>query len=485
MRSLELALLLANVPILWMCVVAKQSPIWGRSAANAVVVLMAIQMLVDGNRWQMYPAYFVVGWMFVTSNLPALPVPGFWMGLASTGFLMASAALCVVLPVFELPIPTGPFPIGTIKRHLVDSSRQELQGTRIRMPRELMIQIWYPAATRSGRRQPYCSQAEMPLKKKHLSLVRTHAAPGVPFAGTHDRYPVLIFSPSWLGGRIQNTVQAEYLASHGFVVVGIDHPYGTHKTLFPDGRVITSALGNWLDFSSESNFQASLRSVNEQLRIRTADARFVLDTLEDWDRCDPGGLLTGRLDTARAGIWGHSFGGAVAAEACHSDRRFRAGVDLDGSWFGESSESGVEQAFLVMGSDMCPPTAAELANSSGPKHQYLVFQDQDDRNIRRSMATHGGYFMTVRGASHMNFCDSALFSPLKRLTGAGSIDALRAGNITNEYTLAFFNHYLVGRTERILHGASPLYPEVRLEMWHRRQREVVTRSASQEMDSRK
>jgi dienelactone hydrolase len=307
----------------------------------------------------------------------------------------------------------------------------------------------------------------MPLKKKHLSLVRTHAATGVPFAVSPGRYPVLIFCPSWTGGRFQNTFQAEDLASHGFVVVGIDHPYSTHRTVFPDGRVITSVLGEWLDFSSDSNFQASLRFVNDQLRVRTADARFVLDTLERWDRCDPDGFLTDRLDIARVGIWGHSFGGAVAAEACRVDTRFRAAIDLDGCLFGESAAGGVQRPFLVMSSEEPLPTASELENLTGPKHRYFAFLRRDDQNIRQALATNGGYFLTIRGASHMNYCDSPLFSPIKRVTGAGPIDVRRAMSITNAYTLAFFNQYVRDQPETLMDAASPPYADARLQKWPR------------------
>jgi len=35
------------------------------------------------------------------------------------------------------------------------------------------------------------------------------------------------------------TALAEDLASHGYVVAGIDHTYESHATAFPDGRVTT------------------------------------------------------------------------------------------------------------------------------------------------------------------------------------------------------------------------------------------------------
>ncbi|WP_251035884.1 hypothetical protein [Paenibacillus sp. ISL-20] len=37
--------------------------------------------------------------------------------------------------------------------------------------------------------------------------------------------------------RVLHASQAENLASHGFIVVTIDHTYSTFATIFPDGRV--------------------------------------------------------------------------------------------------------------------------------------------------------------------------------------------------------------------------------------------------------
>jgi hypothetical protein len=52
-----------------------------------------------------------------------------------------------------------------------------------------------------------------------------------------------------------------------------------------------------------------------------ADAAFVLDRLEGLDRADPGGRFTGRIDLTRAGLFGVSPGGIVAAQACRGDPR--------------------------------------------------------------------------------------------------------------------------------------------------------------------
>src|SRR5262249_35861654 len=151
------------------------------------------------------------------------------------------------------------------------------------------------------------------------------------------------------------------------------------------------------DFSSDEAFEVSKCIAEDELRIRTGDVRFVLDHLERLDQSDPTGLLTGHLDTSRGRIFGHAFGGAVAAGGRRLDSRCRSGIDLDGCPFGESAAFGVEQPFLFMSSDGSPPTPSELANSTGERHRFLVFMDQDARNVRHSLATYGGYMITIGG----------------------------------------------------------------------------------------
>lgn len=55
--------------------------------------------------------------------------------------MFSSLGLVTIMPVFQLPKPTGPFEVGMNSRHLIDDSRHDSK----QKARELMIQIWYPA----------------------------------------------------------------------------------------------------------------------------------------------------------------------------------------------------------------------------------------------------------------------------------------------------------------------------------------------------
>ena len=464
MRPLEGTLVLLNLLLLFWCMSNRAVPTWVRTLPIFAIAILMAQVTIEGRRWQIYPAYFVTAWLFLTVTSNVLARPGVWFGLVGVGCLIASAVFCCVLPVFQFPAPTGPFPVGTVIRHLVDPSREETHGTPRGVPRELMVQIWYPAESRGPRRR-FRSRSEVSLLKEHASLIRTNASEGVPVARNPGRFPVLIFSPSWNGRKDQNTTQVEELASHGYVVVGIDHPYGSSVTRFPDGRVIPSSLGEWMDYSSDDAQKETIRVDESELRIRAEDARFVLDTLERFDRSDPNGFFQGHFDTSSVGVFGHSFGGAVAAEVCRIDPRFRAGINMDGCLFGESAREGVEQRFLFMSSDGPAPTPSELENSIGTKRRYLAMIYQGDRDVERSLKKYGGYLVKIIGASHANFCDTPLFSPISRLSGAGPIEVQHAVVIINDLTLSFFDRHLNGHGIKQTLGRSRDFSEVELQSW--------------------
>jgi hypothetical protein len=72
-----------------------------------------------------------------------------------------------------------------------------------------------------------------------LSKVETSAVSDAAPAGQQRGLPLVVLSPGFTGSRNTLTALAEDLASHGYVVAGIDHTYESFATAFPDGRVAT------------------------------------------------------------------------------------------------------------------------------------------------------------------------------------------------------------------------------------------------------
>ena len=99
--------------------------------------------------------------------------------------------------------------------------------------------------------------------------------------------------PAWARPPRCSRAHASDLASHGYVVVGIDVAGETYALDLGDGETVPVRI---TEASAES------------IALRTRDLRFVLGKLESMR-----GI--GRLDRDRIGAFGHSNGGATAADA--------------------------------------------------------------------------------------------------------------------------------------------------------------------------
>ena len=162
---------------------------------------------------------------------------------------LAAARLVATAP-FELPAPTGTYPVGTTTWRLTDRTRQEtLAGTGAF--RSVEVLAWYPAAPRRGALAPYLREgtAEVrPFAKlfgapetafDSLADVQTHAELDAAPAAEPQTFPLLVFSHGYTGVPSSYTALLEELASHGYVVLSIVHPYEATAATLTDGRVVS------------------------------------------------------------------------------------------------------------------------------------------------------------------------------------------------------------------------------------------------------
>jgi predicted dienelactone hydrolase len=199
-------------------------------------------------------------------------------------------------------------------------------------------------------------------------------------------FPVVLFSPGMDDAAGWNTAQAEDLASHGCVVVDINHTHEAFAVQFPDGRTEHTDVA----LTKDTQFMT-----DKLLPTRVADTRFVLDALTTLSTHEfitpaqniPAGLADS-LDMSRIGMYGHSLGGATTAATMHDDNRIRAGVNLDGPLLGPVIDDGLDRPLLMLASnvqsfDSRPHWEPNWPNNSGlklpiliPRTQHESFSDQ-------------------------------------------------------------------------------------------------------------
>jgi dienelactone hydrolase len=218
-------------------------------------------------------------------------------------------------------VPSGPYPVGVIDRTVRDDSRRN----RFRVSTNALfpITIWYPAAPRAGQwPAAYAPESQTAAPRNWAGWLdrapwfHRHAVADAPWADGTTRFPLVLCSHGWLDYRSDWQELAEHLASHGFVVVSVDHA-DSSVVLYPDGRYI---YNHWQDTVG--------REMNDWLlQDRVRDLSVVLDTLEVWNQGDD--RLAGRLDTQQVAAMGCSFGGPTAGEFGRREDRCRAVVALD------------------------------------------------------------------------------------------------------------------------------------------------------------
>ena len=268
-----------------------------------------------------------------------------------------------------------------------------------------------------------------------LSTVRTNAVSDATPAGRQRALPAVVLSPGFTNSRSTLTALAEDLASHGYVVAGIDHTYESFATAFPDGRVTTCL--------AREAPRRGRRFWEKVATGRAADVSFVLDELTGAHPAWPG---AGLIDPSRMAMAGHSAGGAAAIAAMLPDSRIRAGIDMDGATHAPIPDDGLSRPFLFLGKQ----------SSYAPGSGGAVTTWERDWKL----LTGWKRWLLVAGTMHASFTDLALLADQIGIDIGAGLPGSRSLDITRAYVRAFFDQHLRSRPQALLDQPSSCNPEV-------------------------
>lgn len=327
-----------------------------------------------------------------------------------TFMLVFALAPAVVFPQYKLPKVTGEYEVATATYTYIDENRIE-EFTDTGKNRFVNVEFWYPK-------------------------------------NAHGTYPLLVFSHGAYGIKSSNTSTYTELASHGYVVVSIDHPYHSFYTASDDGT-ITTINSEYLQEFNNSNkngiytMEQLYGLFQKWMKLRTDDMNFVIDTILKKSKSDTDPIYQ-LINTDKIGVFGHSMGGAASVWLGRERDDVSAVVNIDGPLFSELVYNRERDDFVASGKTYKTPLLNIYSDDVWIQLEHspvYAANKVTDKNCTEAYTVH------FQGAKHLSLTDLPLFSPvlanmLQR--GKANIDEYYCIETENEIIVKFFDYALKG-----------------------------------------
>ncbi|AEY66833.1 isoform II [Clostridium sp. BNL1100] len=475
MRLFEIVLIIINFSMLgWLLFRKKNANKIPCILFGISFVITLIQIILEGYRIQMLPAYICLPLNVLIFFRKGRKLRKTWKFVMASIFsflyLVIAVAFPTLLPVFSLEKPTGPYLVGTVTYDWIDENRLEEATKDPDDKRELMVQVWYPAENSDNmKRAPYIkdfSEISKGIEKSngipsvlfsHLKYVESNSYSNAKLSGKQQKYPLLIFSHGFGLFRNANTFQVEELASQGYIVVGIDHTYDAMATVFSNGRVAQYSNDNVKMLNED------IEKMDGHNEIWVKDVQFVLDKIEEINKKDPLDHFSGRIDLDKVGMFGHSYGGATAGQIVMRDSRVKAGINMDGAFAGSPfSEKSLGKPFMVMDAEASMDSTqnydeylSKMGIDGDLRESYKAYKEKM-YNQRNNAISNGGYSLLINKTNHFSYTDLSLYTPLLSI----GYKPHSVHKIINDFTLNFFNKYLLEDSSASLEDTAKKYKNI-------------------------
>ena len=371
-----------------------------------------------------------------------------WSIIAITLLVLMNIVPVLAQTQVQLPPLTGEYAVGRVTFDFVDTARQDPFVTASKQSREVAVKVYYPAeGAQTGTSTPYAEGLEVdalalalhyPIEVIQTDL-RTHAVTDAPLSSAAMTFPVVLFTGDIGSTALYYTGLLEDLASHGYIVVALSHPYSNSFTVLSDGRVA-------FPVNSGSADTAKGAAGRDQIgAVWTADVGFVLDQLGQLNTNDK--RFAGHLDLAHVAIIGHGFGGAVALSVAASDSRFVAGVSLDGRVLGDTASKTLNNPVMFIdpsSASLRPTNETATLEQIKAKSTSVLYNIQVTNSIGSTFATDLDILTTV------------FTTATKADASAAAVSSLPA-SIIRSYVEAFLDKHVKGELVPLLdNGANAL-----------------------------
>jgi pimeloyl-ACP methyl ester carboxylesterase len=334
----------------------------------------------------------------------------FAAGIGIGIILVIALGIVALFPPHQHLPPTGHYNTATARYTFIDQNRIE-KFNDSGENRKVNVVFWFPENAKDG-----------------------------------ETYPLVVFSHGGLGTENSNETLYLELASHGYIVCSIGHPYHALWTKDEDGQVTFVSKEYFNDIQQEdakSDKEQSYRFYREWMNIRAGDINFVIDTILMNATNNNGGVYA-LIDVTKIGVMGHSLGGSAALAIPRQRYDVAAVIALESPFLYDIA--GVENGEFIWLDEEYPVPVLNIYSDSSWDHLPEWAQYARNYEFLSDAPAHVSN-LYLPGRGHFSLTDLSLASPLivRLLEGRkpmqGSEEYLKT---MNEACLDFFDRYLKG-----------------------------------------
>ena len=332
----------------------------------------------------------------------------------------------------ELVEPTGPYAVGQVLLDWTDLARPEPGTADPNDHRQIPVQIWYPAAPGArGEPSPYRPRVEAFRSDwgdeaiDFYNAVETSWIKNAP-VNPDGPFPVFFFSHGWSARSSSHGTFLSNLASHGYIVVGLNHPF-LGKVALASGQV-TEPNDSQFENQEQANY------------FYADDVIFAIDQLAALNGAAQNGRFAGTLDLGRVAAGGHSSGFPAVSGAAVRDDRIEALISFDAGVPKIVRREGLEVPILLVRADTS--TYTDLFFRGENVHPKGTIYDVDFFRVHRG----DFYDLVIDGTTHNSVYDEYIFAE----NDAERELSIRNHEIIARYAVAFLDHYLNGASSALL-----------------------------------
>jgi dienelactone hydrolase len=271
------------------------------------------------------------------------------------------------------------------------------------------------------------------------------------------KFPLVVFSHGAFGFRSSNTSTMKDLASHGYVVCAVDHPYHALFTKDDKGKITMIDLGFYKEVMDTNkggvyDEKTTLDIQHRWLKLRTDDLSFVLDTVENNAKAGDADEVYRLIDTERIGLIGHSLGGAADVQLARDRGDIDAVVNLDGDVLGEYLDY-VNGEYVLNSKQFTTPLLNLYSDDLKKGFDRLKSTDEiyPQKLIAASDPFNFDVFLT--GTNHLSLTDLPVAAPymvtlisgqMQGKIGDQTADPVMVIETMNRLVIQFYDHFLKG-----------------------------------------